>query len=197
MDQVIVLWKKRIRFSVKKQLKIKWGFPYLIIDVLVDIFWRTAIDSWNPKDIHSLGYENTNFLKSSKHCGNVSVTVWQTKEAPIIFIKRMMQEFFLVYNKKTLQYTNRKYVYNHIVSEEQQRKICPIWHDKDCKIRKYYIKFINCLSALHNKRYVILKLSYYVFSRCVLYFMSLQEKRIDFFLKKNLNFIWTQSKTHF
>ena len=63
MDQVIVLWKKRIRFSVKKQLKIKWGFPYLIIDFLVDIFWRTAIDSWNPKDTYPLGYENANFLK--------------------------------------------------------------------------------------------------------------------------------------
>ena len=94
-----------------------------------------------------------------------------------MFIQRMMQEFFLVYNKKTIQYTTRKYVYNHIVSEEQQGKICPTWCDKDCKIRKYYIKFTNFLSVLHNKRYLILKLSYYVLTRCFLYFMSLQEKK--------------------
>ena len=64
MDQVIVLWKKRIRFSEKKkQLKMKWGFPNLIIEFSVDIFGRPAIDSWNPKDIYSLGYKNINFLK--------------------------------------------------------------------------------------------------------------------------------------
>ena len=55
--------KKDKIFRKKKQIKMKWGFPNLIIEFSVDIFGRTAIDSWNPKDIYSLGYKNTSFLK--------------------------------------------------------------------------------------------------------------------------------------
>ena len=37
--------KKDKIFRKKKQLKMKWGFPNLIIEFSVDIFGRTAIDS--------------------------------------------------------------------------------------------------------------------------------------------------------
>ena len=41
-------------------------FLNLITDILIELFWRTAIYLWNLKDMYSLEYQNHIFLEV--HC---------------------------------------------------------------------------------------------------------------------------------